>query len=118
MFKATIASAILLLAFTAKADIPMPPHGRQKEEITTSSISGAAAESLYESINSQAKVEASLRTSSTMYKVLRSKDGMDQVICKKTAGSLGRKKVSFECETQSSNTDEELPVYKPAIRMG
>lgn len=118
MFKTTIAGAILLVAFVAKADIPMPPHQKDKEEITTSSITGSAAEAIYESINSQAKTESSLRTGSTMYKVLRSKDGMDQVICKKTSGLLGRKKVSFQCETQSSNTDEELPVYRPAIRMG
>jgi len=118
MKKIILTAVITVLSTVAMADIPNMDKGSNKDEVTTSQISGAAAEALYSSINSAEKLEASLRTGSTVYKVLRAKDGMDQVICHKTSTTLGRKKISYECTAESSNTDEKLAVYNAPIRMG
>lgn len=119
MKKMILVSIVSFLATAAMADIP-PMGGEPTKEvkISESKISGSAAESVYESIPGNGQMEASLRTMSVIYKVLRSKDGLDQVICHKTSVNMGRKKVSYECEAQSSNTEEVLKVYKPAIKMG
>lgn len=117
MKKMLLVSILTLLSTAAMADIPnMGKH--KSEEVTSTQITGAAAEAIYESIDMAPKMEASLRTSATSYKVLRADDGLDQVICHKTSGSIGRKKVSYDCTTESSNTEDTLPVYKPAIKMG
>jgi hypothetical protein len=118
MKKMILATIVSLMATAAMADIPNMGGNEPKEPITKSSIAGAAAEAVYESSSVASQTEAALRTSTTTVKVIRSEDGMDQVVCSKTSTMFGRKRVSYQCDTQSSNTDKKLPVYKLLIRMG
>lgn len=113
-----LVSIVSVLSTVALADIPNMGGGGAKKDSTVTAISGAAAEAIYQSIPGEGKLEASLRTMSETYKVLRSEDGLDQVVCHKTNTLMGRKKVSYDCSAESSNTDKALPVYHPSIKMG
>lgn len=121
--KKTILFTIATLLTTAvMADIPNfggDGNGQQNEAATTESkVTGDAAEAMYESIAGEGTTEANLRTTIIAYKVLRAADGLDQVICRKTITTMGRKRTSYDCSTESSNNGKKLKVYKPAIKMG
>jgi hypothetical protein len=117
MKKSVLLLAVTLLSTSVFADIPNMGGGK-KEEITNSEITGSAAEAVYESMGDTEHIEASLRTGAMFYKVQRAENGLDQVICHKSTVSLGRKRVTYRCEGQSSNTEKALPVYRPSIKMG
>ncbi|MBC7464821.1 MAG: hypothetical protein H7256_02415 [Bdellovibrio sp.] len=118
MKKIILISIVSFLATAAMADIPQMPPAKEVKSVKVSEISGAAAEAVYESIPGAEKLEAGLRTMSVTYKVLRSEDGLDQVICHKTVNRMGRKGTSYDCSTESSKTETKLAVYNPPIKMG
>lgn len=115
--KKIILAALLLSTATAFADIPNLPVDRDAEEVRTSVIEGDAAVAVWESMGSKEIRGDQLRTGGSSHKVLRAKDGLDQVICTKTFSSI-RNKSSVRCKTESSMDGEKLKTFVPTIRMG
>jgi hypothetical protein len=111
-----LALAVVLGAFTAQADIP-PQHPAQ---IENGSIGAAESAVLFAAIPGDAILIASLRTKSSSGKVLRSVDGLNQVICISTSsfGIDPNQKSSVSCSTQKSVNGVALPVFRPARIMG
>lgn len=119
--KQLIFTAILFSLTTALADIPsLPPrHGDDGREVREAVIEGDAAAAIWESSNATELRGDSLRNGGSAHKVLRAKDGLDQVICTKTYRTLRDEKVtSYRCRTETSLDGEKLKKFVPVIRMG
>lgn len=108
--------AVLFAFQAAHADIARPRKGTS-EDIRTSHFQGAAAEAVYESSDVRSQTTGALRTSITTVKVIRSKDDLYQVVCEATESRIDGK-TSYSCETQASQDEKPLPVYRVRIRMG
>lgn len=119
--KHIILTAILLSASISFADIPSPPRGGDVEQrdIQHSVIEGDAAAALWESADVSEIRGDSLRNGGSSHKVLRAKDGLDQVICTKTYRSVrAEKTTTYRCRTETSLDGEKLKKFVPAIRLG
>lgn len=118
--RSALVLAIALIGLAAQADIPAP-HPLSQD----GAIGAAESEVLYNAISGQAMPIDVLRTRNSAAKVLRSEDGLNQVICIKTVDLIipadmphHDKAVSYSCKTQKSSNGKALPVFKPAVRMG
>ena len=110
--KTTIFAVTLLVASMASADILRPG------KVATKTITGGPAQSLYASLPGPAKMSSSLRTEFSQYKVQRSEDGLNQVVCEETTHNLPPRDKTYTCTIQKSKDGNPLPVYRPFIRMG
>jgi len=111
--KTTIFATALLLVSMAHADILRPSN------ISTSTITGDAAQSLYERIPGPALRGDALRTEYSNYKVQRSEDGLKQAVCEQINYSIpAAKKTVYTCTVQQSKDGQQIPVFHPVIRMG
>lgn len=101
----------ILFASNSFADI------RRSSSVDTRTITGKQAEKLMKTMDGKELLGSSLRTSSSVYKVNRSSDGLKQIICEATSDRL-KNTTSYRCSIETSTDGEKVPVFHPAIRMG
>lgn len=121
--------AVLIAAQTALADVPRgrPGNGGNNSGSVKSEIEGAAAEAVYESANVPVGNSASLRNGYDNYKVIRSKDGLNQMVCTLSVragtpdrrGRPSRESVrTYKCTAEQSTNGKKLAEYNPPRRLG
>ena len=115
--KKIIFTALLLSTTLAFADYPRPPEERASREVKIDHITGDAAAALWETMSGKEIRGNSEHVATTSYKVMRTKDGLDQVICVKSVSRI-RERSSVDCTTQSSQDGEKLEIYVMPKRLG
>jgi hypothetical protein len=110
--KALVSILALFSICTARADI------LHASNVTTTTVTGPAAQQLWNSLNVPVLRGDSLRTESSAYKVLRSSDGLEQTVCEQTVYYIMQKPSEYRCTDSKSTDGTQIPVFVPVIRMG
>ena len=112
--------ALVGLVQIANADIPLPHNPSTQTEATSVTVSGAAAEQLWEKIKTPVIQGSSsgYTGETTVYKVLRSEDGLEQTVCTSQSNFRTKTAPVTTCTTQKSTNGKPLPQFLPVVRMG
>ncbi len=112
-----VASLISVVSFSqfASADIPLPHVTSQ-----TTTYGGSTAEAMYNSINTPVIPGYSSGYTGFVqnYKVQRSADGLQQVVCTESSNYRERVIPAYSCTVEKSSNGQPVPVFHPLIRMG